>query len=66
MRLPKDGGHPIYATIRLGIAMVALTTILWFTASSFDFTEVRTIILMFLDGATSEGFLGLIKTKFGQ
>lgn len=42
--------------------MIALTTILAITASQFDASEVKTIVLWFLSAATVEGGIGAIKS----
>lgn len=47
--------HPIWNLIRLSVVMIALTAILWFTASKFDQTEIQTIITMFIAAAGVEG-----------
>ena len=58
----QHSDHPIWSLIRLTILMIALTTILYFTANKFDETEIRTIITMFLITAGMEG-LGHLATK---
>jgi len=35
--------------------MITLTTILWIFASKFDFTETRTLALMFIAAISFEG-----------
>ena len=40
--------------IRIAIYMTALTAILYLTASNFDFTELRTLVMMFLVAAGTE------------
>lgn len=47
--------HPVWPIIRLVIVMVALVVTLWLNASSFDKTEIRTIITMFLIAGGAEG-----------
>lgn len=47
--------HPVWPILRLGILMLTLTVILKLTASSFDYTEIRTIIAMFITFAGFEG-----------
>lgn len=54
MGLPEDANHPIYSLIRSAIYLIALTVILWLTASRFDGTELRTILYMFLAAAGAE------------
>ncbi len=53
----SDPNHPIWPIVRLTILMTALTITLWLTASNFDYTEIRTIIITFLFAGTSEGVL---------
>jgi hypothetical protein len=50
-----EGRHPVWSLIRLTILMGTLTLILWFTASKFDYTEIRTICGMFIAAAGLEG-----------
>lgn len=46
MNLPAD--HPVWPLFRTITLVVLLGFVLWSTASDFDLTEVRTIILMML------------------
>lgn len=48
-------GEQQYALIRLGIIMATLVTTLWLTASKFDGTEIRTIVVVFLAAVSVEG-----------
>lgn len=57
----KDPSHPIWSLLRLVILMVALTLLLWFNASDFDSTEIRTIAGMFLMAASSEGLTQFVR-----
>ena len=36
--------HPLWATIRFVVLVVATSVILWLNASHFDETEIRTIV----------------------
>lgn len=47
--------HPIWSAIRLIVVMAALVIILYLNATSFDVTELKTIIGMFLVAASAEG-----------
>ena len=47
---------------RLALLMVSLTLILYITASQFDVSEIKTIVLWFLSAATVEGGLGVVKS----
>lgn len=57
-----DPGHPIWRLMRLVILMVTLCTVLYFSASKFDYTEVQSIILIFAAMAGIEGISMLIPT----
>ena len=50
-----DGSHPIWSLIRLVIIMISLCVILYLEADSFDGTELRSILWMFLAAASAEG-----------
>lgn len=58
--------HPMWGMLRLGIYMFTLCFVLWVNASSFDETEGKTIIWMFVVGAGSEGISQLIGGKQNQ
>lgn len=46
-----NGGHPLWGIIRLAVIFTGLTVFLWLNSSSFDRTEITTIIeLMLLVG----------------
>ena len=66
MNIPPSE-HVIWSLLRVAILMAALTAILFLTASNFDATEIRTIVLTFLFAAGTEGtiktFVGGIKGK---
>jgi hypothetical protein len=50
-----EASHPVWALARLTAYLLALVAILYANASHFDVTELRTIIGMFLFGASAEG-----------
>ena len=52
---PLKDAHPLWSATRLMIYMAALTFLLWLNASSFDETELRSVVLMFLAGGSAEG-----------
>lgn len=56
-------GHPLWAFLRTAVLMLALTGVLFFTASKFDATEIRTIVIMFLVAAGAEGLPQIFKGK---
>lgn len=61
-----NANHPIWSLARLVVYMTGLVTILLFTASDFDITELKTILTMFFVGAGAEGatsLLGALKHK---
>lgn len=60
----KDAKHPIWALLRILVFMFALVVILYVNASSFDKTELRTIIGMFIVAASGETLTGLFTRKF--
>ena len=53
--------NPWIGVIRLAIVMVALTAILYITASKFDDTEVQTIIYTFCAVAGAESLGGYLQ-----
>ena len=62
----NNQNHPIWSLARLVVYMAGLVTILAFTASDFDSTELKTILTMFFIGAGAEGatsFVGGLKRK---
>lgn len=61
----KDAKHPIWAIIRLVVYMTALFGILYITASDFDDTETRTIIVMFLVVSAGEGAHQFLSRFYG-
>lgn len=46
---------------RLALLMVSLTVILWITASKFDASEIKTLVLWFLSSASVEGGIATFK-----
>ena len=50
-----SASHPVWPILRLLIVMTALSITLWLNASTFDETEIKTIITMFLIAAGAEG-----------
>ena len=56
-----DPKHPIWSIVRLTVMMTALTTILYLTASKFDATELRTIVMTFVAGLGIEGGIRAIQ-----
>jgi len=62
----NDASHPVWSVLRLGIVMIALTVTLWVNASTFDETEIKTIITMFLIAGGAEWAPGLINTFRGE
>ena len=58
MRLPKES-HPIWKIVSMAVMMFGVTFCLWLNASSFDSTEVTTIVEIVAWGAGFE----IIKSK---
>ena len=54
--------HPIWGLGRLGILLTAMVVILYTNATSFDKTEVYTIIIVMIGAATAEG----VSSAFGK
>lgn len=64
-KLPSSD-HIIWRLVRTGMYLTALCVILLATASRFDWTEVRTLVYMFIAAASMEGvdaFINRRKTK---
>ena len=59
----NDPHHPAWSLIRLGMLLIAMTTVLWLTASNFDYTEIRAIIATFLAAASGEGIVRALTGK---
>lgn len=58
-----EPNHPVWNLARLCVLMIALTLILWMTASRFDATELRTIILTFIAAAGVEALSRVLPNK---
>jgi hypothetical protein len=50
----NNPSHPVWSLLRLLIFMAALVVTLWMNATSFDATEIRTIITMFVVASGAE------------
>lgn len=61
MATMNDASHPIWSLLRLAIYMIALVATLLFNANTFDATEVKTIITMFVVASGTEGVTQLIR-----
>ena len=59
----RDASHPIWSLARLVVLMVTLTVTLMLTASQFDGTEIRTIVVTFVAGAGVEGVGQFLRSK---
>jgi len=57
----SNTNHPIWATIRLVALLITMTVILYSNASSFDTTEIKAIVEMFLLAASVEGGVKIAK-----
>lgn len=57
----KNPNHPIWGIIRLAVLMVSLVIVLWMNATNFDETELRSIVIVFLVAAGSEGAVKLFQ-----
>lgn len=55
--------HPIWALLRLLIVNGTLIIVLWFTATKFDYTEIRTIITMFIGSTSVEGVVAALRKE---
>ena len=49
--------HPLWATFRFSIVVIGVTFILWGNASSFDETEIKTILEIAILSGGYEGFM---------
>lgn len=58
--------HPIWGLLRLAILMLVLTAILYFNASDFDATEIKTLTQYFLAAASLEGGVAFVKSVVGK
>jgi hypothetical protein len=54
--------HPIWSILRLCILMCVLTAILFFNASDFDATEIKTLTQYFMAAASLEGGVAIVKS----
>jgi len=54
--------HVVWSLLKVVVYMVSLTLILYLTASNFDFTEVRTLAMMFLVAGSTEGIVPLLRS----
>lgn len=59
-------GHPIWGILRLTILMLVLTGILYFNASDFDATEIKTLTQYFLAAASLEGGVAFAKSLLSK
>ena len=59
--LPDE--HPIWGILRLSIGLGALTAILWNNASSFDWTEIKSILEMVVAIGVLKGGEAAIKRR---
>jgi hypothetical protein len=58
--------HPLWSLIRLSILMLSLVFVLWMNASSFDKTEIQTIVTMFMVAAGVEGASQFVRSNKGK
>lgn len=58
--------HPIWSILRLTILMIVLTLILYFNASDFDATEIKTLTQYFLAAASLEGGVAVVKSMVSK
>lgn len=58
----NNPAHPIWGILRLAILMLVLTAILYFNASDFDATEIKTLTQYFLAAASLEGGVAFAKS----
>lgn len=56
-----EANHPVWNLLRLIVMMVALTAILYMTASKFDQTEIKTIVLAFIAGGMGVGLESAVR-----
>jgi len=60
-----DANHPIWATVRLILFLIAMVAVLWMNASHFDDTEIKAIVEMFLVAIGIEGGVKALKPLVG-
>jgi len=58
--------HPIWSILRLTILMIVLSLILYFNASDFDATEIKTLTQYFLAAASLEGGVAVVKSMISK
>ena len=58
-----DPKHPIWPILRLAVLMLSLLSILYFTATHFDETEVKTLVGAFLTAGSVEGLSAFLTKK---
>lgn len=58
--------HPIWSILRLTILMIVLSLILYFNASDFDATEIKTLTQYFLAAASLEGGVAVLKSVLSK
>jgi len=62
-----DATHPVWAILRTSVIMLTLIIVLKMTASQFDETELRTILVLFITAAVGEGVVNrLVQTSKGS
>lgn len=62
MKLPSRD-HPVWNLLRLVVIMTTLYAVLKMNASNFDFTEIKSVIMMFFAMLGAEGITALIPKK---
>lgn len=62
----SSSSHPIWSIVRLTVLMIALSGVLYATASKFDSTELHTIIYTFLAAASGEGIISMLKNTLNK
>ena len=62
----NNPAHPIWGLLRLIILMMVLTTILYFNASDFDATEIKTLTQYFLAAASLEGGVAFVRSVINK
>lgn len=62
----SNPAHPIWSILRLTILMILLSLILYFNASDFDATEIKTLTQYFLAAASLEGGVAVVKSLISK
>lgn len=62
----SNPAHPIWSILRLTILMIVLSLILYFNASDFDATEIKTLTQYFLAAASLEGGVAVVKSLISK